>query len=640
MARDFSNYDGFINDGTKDYGLIWYDSPGLSSSAFSAYASKPSTISKQLLPVRSDVGNSPWESRPDSGDVFSQGDWRDGAGQRYFHRPERNEKMAYDLYGYDISAEGKLSHLHLPTADSGITGSPPGGITLFNSLIFVGDASGNVKRTNGSAWPATWTAEATDAGEGASSVLDMTSSAQHLYVADFSNGVHRRDTAGTWTHYSGGTATHVAWLKNRLIATDDVGKIYEVITSGAYPVPIETLPTNWTWQSIFEIGGYIYAIATSVNDGLSEIHHFGLNATGSAIELRGVTRWPQGQIMYAGFGVIGLGFVGGGAQNSSGGWDPVLYEVAPDSQGFLSYFLIAQADPSTSTNDRSIKKIAPYRADSILFGWCSTTSGTGTVHAGLGYYNFGRGAFAPHLHTGVQKGTNGILVFQNRILFTQYPSGGFYFEDLTKYGAVGQFDSSIADWNNAGQKVWDYFELVLAEDLPAGTVAALDYNLSPFAGSYPPAITINTTGVRSASARISSLKSRQLGVRIVTNADGAGAVAPTISNFSVRSNPAPVTPEYILTRYVRILPKDRKDERAETVYPGAVDGAAGGDPETFRKALRNLVYTWVTFYEPGDTWTARIIEVADVEPDAPVYDADGGEVTDRAFIMRIVMEAS
>jgi hypothetical protein len=620
MSRDFGNYDAFITVNGTDYGLIYYRDG----------QTKPSTQSRQLSPVRQDVGNNPFETRPDAGDVFSQGDFSHGEGQRYFHRPGRDEKMYLASEGFDISKAGELRHLHVATLDSTITAS--GDIIQFYNDLYAADGV-RVQIASGSVWPLVWESEYPHLAEGDQPVLSLASSGEYLYAALNANGIHRRDISGTWTHYSDVQGTLVAWIKDRLMAVDD-NAIYEVTAAGAAPAPIETLPVGWAFESIFEIGAYIYAVATNFDDTQSAVYHYGLNSAGTAIEKKGTTLWPRGEVLHVGAGYLGLGFVGGGVPNKAGGYDPVLYQVAPDAAGFLTFARVAQEDPSTSAVDGSVRAIFAT-GSSVYVGW-RTNPRIMASRTGLAVYDISTGAFARHLQT--ENGGTGfpivsIVKFKGRLLFSE-DTIGLHWEDLTKYVSDATLVASMADWNNAGQKVWDLFELTLLEDMPADSAIELDYDVGPpELATWTQAVSV-AAGERGNSEHIASLKSRQLSILISSTATNDQTDAPAVSSFSVRSNPAPTTPEYVLTRFVRILPRDRKDEQGEVVYP------AGGSAAAFRQTIQGLIYSWVTFYEPSDTWTARIVEISDVEPDNPRFKSSQGDEEKRGFVMRIVMEAS
>ena len=63
-----------------------------------------STRLMQLRPVRQDAGNNTFEMRPEFGDITGQGDFSGGAGQTFFHRSFRDERMY--LYSRGLAIDG------------------------------------------------------------------------------------------------------------------------------------------------------------------------------------------------------------------------------------------------------------------------------------------------------------------------------------------------------------------------------------------------------------------------------------------------------------------------------------------------------------------------------------------------------
>ncbi len=78
------------------------------------------------------------------------------------------------------------------------------------------------------ALPVTWTADPPDAGEGAQNIQGLLSDGEFLYAMGLSNGIHRRDSAGTWAHWSDlGSMQFAGAAKGRILVDSGSGILYE-----------------------------------------------------------------------------------------------------------------------------------------------------------------------------------------------------------------------------------------------------------------------------------------------------------------------------------------------------------------------------------------------------------------------------
>ena len=386
--HDFTVYDAYLESAIRSEGLLFFDEQ------------KPETVSRKLTPTRQDVGNNPEEVRPEFGDMFAQGDFSHGAGQRYFHQEGRDPKKYWHSEGFDISEPGKLTHLRAiaEARDSANIGR----IEQVADLPFVINGQ-RVDRGDGN-WPGTWTAEDPSAADADQNVMDICAEGARLYAAlnVSPSSVRIRSSGGVWTHFQPdgatdlvvGTATRLAWLKSRLMVVGGtLGRsIYEVAAIST-PVAIETLPEGWTFVDLFEAGAFIHATAVNISAGLSRVHHYGLNTAGSAIEKKSSTPFPQGQIINAGCGFPGLAFIAGGVRNSAGGYDPILYRAAVGQElGELQYEEIRQEEGAGAA-DLSVRAIIPM-GETILTGWSLGAGAYGGARDGIAVYHIARNAFA------------------------------------------------------------------------------------------------------------------------------------------------------------------------------------------------------------------------------------------------------
>jgi hypothetical protein len=617
--RDFTVYDGYVVDPNTDETLafIYHDSD----------QTRKDTGTVPLRPARQDVGNDPTEVRPESGDVFSQQDFSHGAGQLYFHHEGRDVRKFLWSEGYalDVDTVGQpsiLEHLHnVPSALR--TSATVGRAEVFNDLLFVADGT-SVYR-----WDSSLTGPGTAEDPGGT-VQDLASSGEYLYAAMGASGIHRRDTAGAWTHWSDVLATRVAWVKSRIMASNGVS-VYEVVAGGAAPGVLETLPAGWTFEDIFEAGGFVYAVAVNVSSGLSRIHTYGLNSAQSALEKKSETPFPRYQLMYSGRGYLGVAYIGGGIKNPDGGFDPVVYQAFPNDDGSLTYTKIAEGE-GAGAQDLSVLSFEPDGED-VVMGWSLGSGFDFGARDGLAIYKLRVGAFMPYLKkagAGSGRQVVGLVAYRGRMVFV-LKGDGVYVEDPTTYVQDAYVISSIADWQTTSLKAWDLFQVSHAA-LPAATTVRLDYTTKqPAVGDWTLVVTSATAGEEVAEARVPELSSRIIAIRIRSTADTARTSAPSGPGFFIRSNLLPDNPEYQLVRYVRVLDRDRKDDHAPTVF---------ADPLALRRSIDMLAHKWVTLYEPGVTWSVRVNSVREIEPMGPAFEQTTGESRRNAFLIQVALSGT
>lgn len=605
-GQDFTVYDAYINDGS-DLGLFFLDEQ------------KPSTDGLPLKQVRQDVGNSPWEVRPEFGDVFAQADFSEGSGQRHFHRQNRNERKYLRSEGFDISIPGKLTHLNAAT--SAFASTTIGSMTQAMGLPFACNGT-SIRRGDG-AFPGVWTDDNPHLAEGSQPVNDITSSGNEVFAALGVNGIHRRNAAGTWTHYSNIAATVVSWAKQRLMAADGQS-IYNPTDAAPNPAALDTLPAGWVFTDIAEAGGFILATAVSTNGGLGEIRAYGLSSA-LALELKATTPLPRGQLPYSVAGYLDTVYVGCGKANKDGGYDPILYQAFPDANGALQLIKLRE-DKGSGATDLSVSAIAP-RGEDVLYGWSLGSTADEPQRTGIGVHHLARDALANHLKSASTSAkVLGILVFKDRILFSVSGVGIFY-EDVATAVTTAELVTSIADWLNSGFKVWDKIQ-ISHKPLPASSSVTVDYSTKlPEEGEWFNAMTSNITGAEGREVILTnSVKSRLFALRLTSTKSGSGA--PVLLGFGVRSNPAPEKAEWRLTRFVRVLARDRKDDRGEVVYQ---------DPFALRLRLQSMRHFWVTLYEPGFTWLVWVEDVSDVEPVQPLVMQTTGESSKEFYAMKLTL---
>lgn len=430
---------------------------------------------------------------------------------------------------------------------------------------------------------------------GAVPIYDLAAKGDVLYAAMGANGIHDRDAAGTWNHYSDATATIVAWVKDRLMAAD-ANEIWEITASGAAPSAKETLADGWEFTSIFENGEYIYATAINEEINQSRVHHYGL-VSGTLTKV-GSTPLPRGEFAYCGKGYLDVVYLGCGKRTTggdidSGARDPILYQAFPDDNGFLRLLKVAEEDRQNSTA-REIRAIEPV-TDGVYAGWHLSD------FQGISKHNIARDAFSTNLQYPITPGqgrVTDIIVHKGRVI-AAIPGLGVFYEDVDNFEATATMITSMADFNTAGLKTWRTFEIE-HPPLPSGTSVAMSYSLEhPDEDNWTLIGTNSTADSLGTSFVLDDVSSRRLALKIVSSAHADQSVAPRISSFTVRSDPkVEITKaEWRMFRTWRAFPRDRKTRRGQVVNQ---------NPRNLAESLRNLLYTWVTLYEPGVTYSARV----------------------------------
>lgn len=623
----FTDYDAYFSttDGLTSVGLIEYEGE----------QAQQVTQQLPLRAARADSSPTEFEQYPGYGDVFGQGDFSHGAGQRRFHAPGRDAKKFWYSEGVDISDPGKLKLLH--DIGTSVASATIGQLEICNGLPFVIDNTGasRVKRGNGS-FPGSWTTE--DPGGGAVTISGLTSSGDELYAAQ--TNVYKRTSAGVWSSYvtAGATAIdRIVWTKDRLIVADG-RNIYEITASGALPTAMETLPTGWRFEAIWEYGEYVYAAAINTNDYRSKIHHYGPNQDYSRLEKKGQSEIPRGQLIYSGSSYLGAGYLGGGVvdKDTTTQVHPIVYQCFADARGFLSLVKLREDNYIKNVHGNDpVKAFEPY-GEAMLYGWNDYDDITdGAIRAGLGVHYPARDAVANHLvqtqSTGSSKPITSIRIYKGRILFT-VSGNGLYYEDLANYVTVGSLTTSFADFNTAGSKIWDEFS-VAHSPIVVGQAVEVHVSLDPEGFTTYGPLTSNTVGEkgRTVSDVTNNLRGRVMQETIYLRGGTDPTLTPILYSVSARSNPSPDQLEFVLTRTFRLLSIDQKDDLANVVY---------GNPDNDLAQLYDFLYTWVSFQEPNAVWTALVTNVMDVTPMIPEVRTSGGnDPARKARVVQIQMVA-
>lgn len=588
--------------------------------------------STQLRPTRQDVGQNSWETRPESGDVFSQGDFRGGMGQVYFHRGTPDESTRYLFsQGFEATEDGTLRHhkrwvnwstthglATMAIANSILFGAEPNSTNLISTSDF---STINTEAIGGNA-------------------NEITTDGTNVYIGTTANGIRKRDSAGTFTDewLAGNDASHLLWTMDRLIFYDGGnGTLHEKVPGGTVTT-IDTIPSAQTVRHIWSNGKFIYVAVISATGTRGHVRHYGLNAAGSAIESKGSTELPIGVQPLAGYSYIGATFLlcsevhggtAGAIEDKS-----LLLHARPQEDGSLVYDVVARtsvgqngAGPNAITSD----------SDTIFARWDTAAS---EPYAGGGIhilaFDLARGAASllPALvttHPG-NAGFAGMTFYQGRLVVgTVTGTDNSYATHPTEYAQTATLITSIADWNNAGIKTWS--ELQIAhKPLPAGGSIAVYYTTQhPKENSWTLAGTSDTVGSEGATFTLSDVNSRIFALKIVSTRGTDATTAPEFLSYSVRSDPTPATPEWDIVKTFCIFDVDRLSPNGSLVRQ---------TPRDVIDSLQLKLHDWVTFYEPHDIYSARIEAVQIQEMDSEVASVTAGEAVKEAFLVNIALRGT
>lgn len=615
MSKDYNRYSGYIESSGTTKGFIYALEPEKRQSA-------------PLQPVKQDNGQNPYEIRPEIGDWFSQGDFSLGQGQQFFHRKGSDYRKFYYADGFDIAQmrkPGSNVDLHLVHCKKNATYSS--GLALGQGLIV---ADGSLFTWNGGSGfaairiDALGSAHATEdasAGEGGPATLGgYATDGSRLFVSLGAAGVHMRTDAGVWDHWQPDGATDLSvgdtygilWHRQRLFVAGNGGRsLYEVVSSST-PAATDTLPAGWIIRKLWTNGQWVYAACENSAGGAAEIRHYEYNSTTGAFALKGITPMFDGELIWSAAAAAGHMLIGGFRTISSGRVG-LVYRAIPNDQGFLQLVKIAEGPYTAGRNETVYEMIAV--GGHIIITWPIGSSSDFGARYGLAVYDLAREAFSLYMKEGTSATSPaaGVALFGGTLAWHN-SDGRIHYEDLTKYTGTATFISSVADWNAPGAiKQWDRIE-VSHSALAAGESVAVYYSTKhPKYNTWTLAGTSDTDGATGAVFTLSTpVESRGLSIKIVSTCSTDETSAPEISGFTVRSSLS--TPdanrEWVFARKILLKRELRKKNGTQAVSM---------NPRTERDWLENLLYKTVTFYEPDQTWTARVEQVSTEQKLDPNY---------------------
>ncbi|MFQ5524593.1 MAG: hypothetical protein ACE5F5_13645, partial [Acidimicrobiia bacterium] len=481
----------------------------------------------------------PEDMRPESGEIFSRSNFSGGEGLDRAHRRDSTERdwtRFWDSRNIDITPAraGQAEEIKLLHSTSLLRAVDVAGIQR-SALVRLGGAlygvisdDTQVDRTaDPTATTPTWTVEDPHAGQPVEPIRDLASLGDELYAAFDTSGIHKRDAAGTWTHWSDQDAHRIWGVKGRILSAKGT-TLYEAGATTTSTL-LHTLASGETWNDVVDAGGAILAAAS---DG----YIYAFVETDGVLSLKGQTR-TEGEVPTALGYAQGLVFIGTSEDTTAGGKIGRLWRALLIGLRLREAQVLRQWGDGTETRDRSPKRIISTR-EAI---WTALIEDGTETH--LWRYHLETGGLVRDLILGASSVAEGLAVFDDR-LFVNLTSSGLYREDTT-YASSGYLIGPLADFYNAAPKAWMGARLQTGS-VPSGAQVVLAYSTDPAAiedsthSSWTNIITAtNASPGDSTETPISDVQSRYLAGKLTLTPDGTNANTPSALAYAFRGLPLP-----------------------------------------------------------------------------------------------------
>ncbi len=257
---------------------------------------------------------------------------------------------------------------------------------------------------------------------------------------------------------------------------------------------------------------------------------------------------------------------------------------------------------------------------------------------GLAFYDFARGAFFNHQWddsvTTTARTIRSCGIYKGQVFWV--PELLHYTDPAQGYRRTGRLVTSVSDWNNAGMKTHDQTEIII-DPLPSTSQRVDVYYTTqdPRNDAWILASQITTVGATGTSFRLADIQAREFALKIELKTGigpGSTTQTPVLKSYSVRSEPTDAgAPEWLLQRYVRILDRDRKNDRGPLVNQ---------KPRDIRRALQDLLRDTVTWADEEDgTFTCRLEELGDFQLQSEGEQTQGTPQKN-AYVMRLQLRGT
>ena len=251
---------------------------------------------RQTAPFKKDQfdnGQEPGEQSLTGWWIRSQSSFHTGTGIKFFDPAQTDENGRYrftDSRNIDVWTKGQATLLKETANMSGVTTGTYKLISVMdgatNKVVAWEPATATIKNYTASGTAVTYTDVTSIAQPLDTAILAVATDGTNLFIADNDHiytGPISTPTAGYSRYYNTGSEKVVlGWVKQRLVACIGAS-VYELTnakgTTHTLPTPVYTHPNaDWTWTSISESGGAIYAAGYA--GGNSAIYKFTLSTAG------------------------------------------------------------------------------------------------------------------------------------------------------------------------------------------------------------------------------------------------------------------------------------------------------------------------------------------------------------------------
>jgi hypothetical protein len=522
------------------------------------FVSRDRRIDVQTEPAqaeRVDTRTDRQEFAADFGDVFGRSDFTGGEGLDWAHRPgltEDDARRYWDSKGVYVHppAPGQTRQITLlRRTDSvlALAGSPR--LVSLAGVLYATDGT-SVRRTNNptDAVPL-WTTSDPNAGEAAQPVAMLASYGDEVYAALGANGVHKRSSAGVWSHFSNLAAVGVWHAKGRILVSTGQS-LYEVTAADPNPaVPLRTLPPGQTWTDVVDAGvvlagasnGYVFAFTTAVTEsGTGEL----ILVAESQFEQEAVTCLGAAQ---------GKVFVGTSQGTTGRLW---VGEVGDDGQfdgGVAREWVNGVPRSIVADCENAYTAVAnPDTGETFAWRYDVTTDGVFRHHA---YPASG----------------DTWLAIVNGTLFAGVTGSGVHRASSTQYVADGYLITPLADFHSTDVKAW-IGALLDVGPLPDGSKVELWYTTTPEAITDPAhpswvrarTATASTTNVE--EVLLPNVRARAIAGKFVLVAPAGAASTPAA--YSCGFHMLPSESDVAVTLPVNVSDQIEMPGRAPIRVPG------------------------------------------------------------------------
>ncbi len=385
----------------------------------------------------------PEDFRTEEGKVYSRNDLSGGEG---LDRAQRRDGEEFDHTRYFDSRNISISPcnaidpqvvklLHDTSLLRAETDTNLYMATIGNVLYMANGT--NVDRTaDPIAASPTFTVEDPSAAEANTTVDGLAALGDELYAAMDAIGIHKRDNAGVWAHWSDLAAVTCHSAKGRIIAS--VGTALHEAGSLATSILLHTLASGETWNDVVDAGSAVLAAAS---DG----YVYTFAEEDGELVLKGQTLF-EGEVPQSLGATQGLVFIGTSQATTTGGTIGRLWRSLIVGTRLREAQVIRIWGDGTETRDRSPRRIITTRQAA----WTAVVEDGSETH--MWKVCLLSGGVSRDVILGDTGISLGLAVIDERI-FATVSADGLWREDTT-FAASGYVIGAAADFFSASPKAW------------------------------------------------------------------------------------------------------------------------------------------------------------------------------------------